>query len=737
VAATTNNGIGMAGMANTLPVKIMPINVFDENDTFQVGDLISGLNWAMNVAPTPPNIFQFSLGMDSFSLTLKRTFDTMVSKNILGVMAAGNTLNYISLDNLKDNGADPDSDPSFLISEGYNSWSGYPSDFVNQGAINRHIHTPSCSCPDAIMAGCPNGVESSDCLTFSLASVPAVYFGFNTSTDSPSGAPTTCPAPCQVDNGELAVAHDHMIVVNGMGQAGSNYFQGYAGKEVDISAPAGGRLNLWDTGNWATPPPSFACTETDSAIKANFLGAVTNSGVGTPTLSQTIQELVPGPFTDCGFPPNTCCSHYLDGIFGILPSYASSTGIRGVPLETAFPAGGPPHCVYNNGSGTPGPYKPNNITPTCNHEPALFYVGLGVPPQVIWGFTFFDPGQDTQLDFTTRVETDNPTSLTQYARYWLNPNGTSFASPHVSGTAAMLMSVLKGQGKPFDPVTVRNLILNTGTVNPYLAVINPQEPYFVGKVVPGSGLATLTQNGSQSGTNPNGNAEQLNAWNAVSAAIVGFLRFTNDNIGGLSTLDGVAKSGGTFKFNYAVKNVGTGTLSKTFMSAQTVCTDNDTGLTTTVPLTISGGPSYAPGATFNLTGTLPIPVITGEKWFNCIATINSTEPGLAAAFAVSQWNSNVPLRIHIGVPCNYTHVNSTGNNTDCPNGTYCLRTTNMTQCAAPGPMSGVCTVQPPLSSCSQTAAPACGCNGVTNFVNDCISASQGESLLHEGYCGSL
>lgn len=65
----------------------------------------------------------------------------------------------------------------------------------------------------------------------------------------------------------------------------------------------------------------------------------------------------------------------------------------------------------------------------------------------------------------------------------------------------------------------------------------------------------------------------------------------------------------------------------------------------------------------------------------------------------------------------------------CAEGLYCAFPPGA-QCGA-ADQSGVCTVMPEM--CTKIYKPVCGCDDKTH-PNECVAASQGTSVLHDGPC---
>jgi len=86
IAAATNNGEGVAGVAAT-GVKIMPIQVFDDSGVGEWPWLVDGLYWAMNHGA---HVVNMSLGGLLPPEQLATAVATLVSHNVILVAAAGN-----------------------------------------------------------------------------------------------------------------------------------------------------------------------------------------------------------------------------------------------------------------------------------------------------------------------------------------------------------------------------------------------------------------------------------------------------------------------------------------------------------------------------------------------------------------------------------------------------------------------------------------------------------------------
>ncbi len=87
-AATTNNGIGMAGVG--WQVQIMPVKVLGSSGSGTYGDVAAGIMWA---ASQGAQVINMSLGGASPSFTLEFAVNYAASKGILLVAASGNNGN--------------------------------------------------------------------------------------------------------------------------------------------------------------------------------------------------------------------------------------------------------------------------------------------------------------------------------------------------------------------------------------------------------------------------------------------------------------------------------------------------------------------------------------------------------------------------------------------------------------------------------------------------------------------
>ncbi|MFN3651363.1 MAG: S8 family peptidase [Armatimonadota bacterium] len=93
-AATTNNAVGIAGVAGWSPkggrnqfVRIMPVKVLDETGEGTVADVARGVIWAADMGA---NVISLSLGSPSRSITLDNAIDYAWSRGCVIVGAAGN-----------------------------------------------------------------------------------------------------------------------------------------------------------------------------------------------------------------------------------------------------------------------------------------------------------------------------------------------------------------------------------------------------------------------------------------------------------------------------------------------------------------------------------------------------------------------------------------------------------------------------------------------------------------------
>ncbi|GAW92426.1 S8 family serine peptidase, partial [Calderihabitans maritimus] len=93
IAAVTNNGIGVAGVAPQ--VKIIPVKVLDANGSGYLSDVAEGIRWA---ADNGADVINLSLGASVDTYTMREAINYAYNKGVVIVAAAGNdyrgTVNY-------------------------------------------------------------------------------------------------------------------------------------------------------------------------------------------------------------------------------------------------------------------------------------------------------------------------------------------------------------------------------------------------------------------------------------------------------------------------------------------------------------------------------------------------------------------------------------------------------------------------------------------------------------------
>ncbi|NDB22420.1 MAG: hypothetical protein EB020_16325 [Proteobacteria bacterium] len=95
VAADTDNGIGVAGVAGDRPIRIMPVRVLDACGGGKTVDVAAGIAWAVSKGA---KVINLSLGGDQDTQAVNSAIDAAYSAGVLVVVSAGNCggFNYLA-----------------------------------------------------------------------------------------------------------------------------------------------------------------------------------------------------------------------------------------------------------------------------------------------------------------------------------------------------------------------------------------------------------------------------------------------------------------------------------------------------------------------------------------------------------------------------------------------------------------------------------------------------------------
>ena len=95
IAAETDNGIGVAGVAGDRPVLIMPVQVLDSSGSGTTDGVAAGIAWAVSKGA---KVINLSLGGDQNTQAVNSAIDAAYSAGVLVVVSAGNCggFNYLA-----------------------------------------------------------------------------------------------------------------------------------------------------------------------------------------------------------------------------------------------------------------------------------------------------------------------------------------------------------------------------------------------------------------------------------------------------------------------------------------------------------------------------------------------------------------------------------------------------------------------------------------------------------------
>ncbi|MFI3312962.1 MAG: S8 family serine peptidase [Eubacteriales bacterium] len=87
IAAEADNGVGIAGMAGTLDVSILPIKVLNSEGAGETADITAGILYAVDMGV---DVLNLSLGADVITPDVRDAIETALEADIFVVVAAGN-----------------------------------------------------------------------------------------------------------------------------------------------------------------------------------------------------------------------------------------------------------------------------------------------------------------------------------------------------------------------------------------------------------------------------------------------------------------------------------------------------------------------------------------------------------------------------------------------------------------------------------------------------------------------
>jgi len=101
IAASANNGLGIAGAAGEFPVKILPVKVLQNNLSGTVSDIAYGINWAVDwTGPSGEKVkvinLSFGERLSEFPQTLNDALQYAIDNDVVVIAAAGNDSGSVS-----------------------------------------------------------------------------------------------------------------------------------------------------------------------------------------------------------------------------------------------------------------------------------------------------------------------------------------------------------------------------------------------------------------------------------------------------------------------------------------------------------------------------------------------------------------------------------------------------------------------------------------------------------------
>lgn len=122
IAASANNGVGIAGLDSNMPIKILPLKTADSNGDTLLSDLITAVDYAIT---KKADVINLSMGSNTYSSIENDEIQKAISSGIVVVAAAGNdgdsAYNYpASYDNVISVGA-TDSNDNLAYFSNYNN----------------------------------------------------------------------------------------------------------------------------------------------------------------------------------------------------------------------------------------------------------------------------------------------------------------------------------------------------------------------------------------------------------------------------------------------------------------------------------------------------------------------------------------------------------------------------------------------------------------------------------------
>jgi subtilisin family serine protease len=90
IGAASDNAVGVAGMAWTFPVELMPVRVLDNNNNGKMADVITAIYWAVDEGEADIINISFGKSLKSVPVALQTAVLHAVDNGVIVVCAAGN-----------------------------------------------------------------------------------------------------------------------------------------------------------------------------------------------------------------------------------------------------------------------------------------------------------------------------------------------------------------------------------------------------------------------------------------------------------------------------------------------------------------------------------------------------------------------------------------------------------------------------------------------------------------------
>jgi subtilisin family serine protease len=95
IAAATNNGTGIAGIAGDFPVSVMPVKVLDRAGYGTMLNIVNGIYWAVDNGADVINM-SFGASLPDYPLALSEAVNYALNTGVTVIAAAGNEARYMS-----------------------------------------------------------------------------------------------------------------------------------------------------------------------------------------------------------------------------------------------------------------------------------------------------------------------------------------------------------------------------------------------------------------------------------------------------------------------------------------------------------------------------------------------------------------------------------------------------------------------------------------------------------------